>query len=128
MDQRPGPKRRPNHHALPHHRRPRLHRANLARRLGQHPPRRLVRNRWPASTGAIAGSVQVSGITAPAWVKLVRTGNSFTAFYATTAGTPTAADWIALGSAQIIAMNSTAQVGLAATSHLNGTLSTSTFS
>ena len=82
---------------------------------------------WRSSTGGTAGSVQVSGITAPAWVKLVRSGNGFTAFYATTTGTPTASDWIQVGTAQTIAMSSTAQAGLAVTSNNNGTLCTSTF-
>ena len=83
---------------------------------------------WRSSTGGSSGSVQVTGITAPAWVELVRSGNSFTAFYATTVGTPTASNWIQVGTAQTIAMSSTAQAGLAVTSDDSGTLCTSRFS
>jgi poly(hydroxyalkanoate) depolymerase family esterase len=82
---------------------------------------------WRSSTGGSSADTQVTGVTAPAWVKLVRSGNSFSAFYATTTGTPTASDWIQVGTAQTIAMSSTAQVGLAVTSHNDGTPCTSTF-
>ena len=82
---------------------------------------------WRNSTGGNCGYSQILGVTAPAWVKLVRTGNSFTAFYATTTGTPADADWIQVGTAQTIAMGSNVQAGLAVTSHANGTLHTSTF-
>ena len=83
---------------------------------------------WRSSTGGSSGAVQATALTAPIWVKLVRSGNSFSAFYATTPGTPTASDWIAVGTAQTIAMSSSAQAGLAVTSQNNGTLCTSTFS
>ena len=76
----------------------------------------------PAIRPSSAESVQP-----PEWVKLVRSGNSFTAFYATTTGTPAASDWIQIGTAETVAMNTTAQAGLAVTSHANGTLCTGTF-
>ena len=82
---------------------------------------------WRLSTGGNCGDTQLTGITAPAWVDLVRSGSSFSAFYATTTGTPTAPNWIQVGTAQTIPMSSTAQVGLAVTSHDNGTLCTATF-
>ncbi|HSV13196.1 MAG TPA: hypothetical protein VLI90_02990, partial [Tepidisphaeraceae bacterium] len=82
---------------------------------------------WRNSTGGTADYALISGIAAPAWVKLVRGGNSFTAFYATTAGTPAAGNWIQIGTPQAIAMGSGIQAGLAVTSHANGTLCTSTF-
>jgi hypothetical protein len=82
---------------------------------------------WRSSTGGSCGNTQITGLTAPKWVKLIRSGNSFAAFYATTTGTPTISDWIPVGSAQTIAMSSTARVGLAVTSHNNGTLCTGTF-
>ncbi|HSH92865.1 MAG TPA: hypothetical protein VK968_01830, partial [Roseimicrobium sp.] len=82
---------------------------------------------WRNSTGGFADYVLASGIAAPAWVKLVRTGNSFTAFYATTSGTPTSADWIQVGTAQTIAMGNNVHAGLALTSHNNGTVCTATF-
>jgi O-glycosyl hydrolase len=82
---------------------------------------------WRNANGGNCGFTQVTGVTAPKWVKLIRNGNSFSAFYATTTGTPTAANWIQIGSAQTIPMSSSARVGLAVTSHNNGTLCTSTF-
>ena len=82
---------------------------------------------WRNSTGGNCGFAQVTGISAPAWIKLLRSGDSFTAFYATTTGTPTASDWIQVGTPQTVAMASRAQVGLAVTSHNNGTLCTGTF-
>ncbi len=90
-------------------------------------PGQGVSFQWCASTGGNCANTQITGILAPTWVKLVRSGNSFSAFYAKTTGTPTATDWIAVGTSQTIAMSSTAQVGLAVTSHNNGTLCTSTF-
>jgi hypothetical protein len=82
---------------------------------------------WRSSTGGNCGSAQVTGVTAPKWVKLLRSGNSFTAFYASTTATPAASDWIQVGVAQTIAMNNTARVGLAVTSHNNGTSCTAMF-
>jgi O-glycosyl hydrolase len=82
---------------------------------------------WRNSTGGNCGYVQIGGVTAPKWVKLVRSGNSFSGYYATTTGTPTTSDWIQVGTAQTIGMSNSAKVGLAVTSHNNGTLSTSTF-
>lgn len=83
---------------------------------------------WRNAANGNSNYVQITGQTAPKWVKLTRNGNSFTAYYATTTGTPTAANWIQIGGPQTIAMNSAAKVGLAVTSHNNGTLCTSIFS
>ena len=83
---------------------------------------------WRNSTGGYADYAPIWGVTAPTWVELVRSGNSFTAFYATTTAAPSASDWIQIGTAQTIAMSSTADVGLAVTSHTPGTLCTGTFS
>ena len=83
---------------------------------------------WRSSTGGSSNTTEVGwSFQPPEWVKLVRSGNSFTAFYATTSGTPTASDWIQIGTAETVAMNTTAQAGLAVTSHANGTLCTGTF-
>lgn len=59
--------------------------------------------------------------TAPYWVRMSRSGNTMTAAVSTD-GT----NWTTVGS-QSIAMNATIQVGLAVTSHLDGTVSTATF-
>ncbi|MBN2579840.1 MAG: fibronectin type III domain-containing protein, partial [Pirellulales bacterium] len=63
-----------------------------------------------------------SSITAPYWVKITRSGNSFTSFISAT-GT----SWTQLGSAVTINMTGSVYVGLAVTSHNDGVLNTSTF-
>ena len=90
-------------------------------------PGQGVSFQWRSSTGGSCGYAQLTGIAAPAWVELVRSGSSFSGFYATTTGTPSASNWIEVGTAQTIPMSSTAQAGLAVTSHDNGTLCTATF-
>ncbi|GCE29676.1 hypothetical protein KDA_51600 [Dictyobacter alpinus] len=60
-------------------------------------------------------------VNAPYWVKLVRAGNTFTG-YGSTDGT----NWTQLGS-DTIAMDTTVYVGLALTSHNDGTLGSATF-
>jgi len=54
----------------------------------------------------------------------VRTGNSFSGFFSTTSET---GPWTQLGTAQTVTMASTAEVGLAVTSHTNGTLAIAVF-
>ena len=83
---------------------------------------------WRSGTGGSSGSIQVTGITAPAWVKLVRSGNSFSAYYATTVAAPTASDWVQVGTAKTIPMSGAAQAGLAVSSLNNGTSCTCKFS
>ena len=58
----------------------------------------------------------------PSWLRLVRTGNSFTAFSSTNGTT-----WVAIGTAQTIALPTTFQIGFAVTSHQQGTSTTATF-
>jgi regulation of enolase protein 1 (concanavalin A-like superfamily) len=58
---------------------------------------------------------------APYWVRMSRSGNTMTAAISTDG-----ANWTTVGT-QSIAMNATIQVGLAVTSHLDGTVSTATF-
>ncbi|HEY0705220.1 MAG TPA: Ig-like domain-containing protein, partial [Polyangia bacterium] len=59
----------------------------------------------------------------PAYVRLTRVGNVFTAFYSTDGNSFTQ-----IGTPQTITMAETIQAGLATTSHVNGTLATATFS
>ncbi|MGN6368776.1 MAG: hypothetical protein ACTHN5_10990 [Phycisphaerae bacterium] len=82
---------------------------------------------WRNSTGGYANASNLNTLVAPDWVKLVRTGNNFSAFYATTSATPSASDWIQIGTPQSIPMSISAQVGLAVTSHNNGTSCVATF-
>jgi hypothetical protein len=77
---------------------------------------------WRSSAGAQCGYSQVIGITAPVWVKLTRTGNSFAGFYSTNGTT-----WIQIGFAQVVTMGTTALAGLAVTAHNNSVLNTATF-
>jgi hypothetical protein len=89
-------------------------------------PSNGVAFQWRASTGGSSSNVNITGITAPAWVKLTRSGNTFTAFYSTSTTPPTS--WTQIGTAQTISISTTALAGLAVTSHASGTLCTATFS
>ena len=73
------------------------------------------------TAGAAAAQQGASFATsaAPFWLKLVRVGNSFTAYRATTTGTPAASDWIQVAT-HTTTMSSSALAGLAVTSHDNG--------
>jgi hypothetical protein len=73
------------------------------------------------STGGSTVSTKVSGLSAPYWVKLVRSGNNFSA-YRSANGT----SWSQIGTTISISMSSSAYVGLAVTSHVDGVLCTST--
>jgi len=65
----------------------------------------------------------ISGYAAPVWLKLVRSGSSFTAYYSTTGGT-----YYPVTSAQTIPMTSNTIVGMAVNSSAGGSLSTAQFS
>ncbi len=79
---------------------------------------------WRNSAGGQCGNAQITGITAPVWVKLTRVGNQFGAYYSTD-GT----NWTQIGTSQAINFsNSTILAGLAVTAHDNAQLNTATFS
>jgi tripartite motif-containing protein 71 len=73
------------------------------------------------SAGGSTSVSSVSGIAAPYWVKLVRQGNTFSAFIGKD-GT----SWNLVGSATI-SMTGSVYIGLIANSHNNAVLGTSTF-
>jgi hypothetical protein len=73
----------------------------------------------PAGSTAFATQ---TGPTAPYWARLIRTGNNF-AGYCSADGT----NWAQVGSTQVITMSSNTYVGLAVTSHNDGSLCTATF-
>jgi regulation of enolase protein 1 (concanavalin A-like superfamily) len=78
---------------------------------------------WRTSTGASAtGSAPAAGLSAPVWVKLSRSGASFSAYYSADG-----AHWVQIGGPQTIAMSPTALAGLAVTAHNNSLLTTATF-
>ncbi len=81
---------------------------------------------YRTATGGSTTKVAKTGSTlkAPYWVKLVRTGNVFTAFYS-----PTGSTWTALVTPTpvTIPMVAAPYIGLGVTSNKAGTLSTATF-
>ena len=76
---------------------------------------------YRTATGGSSTHVAGGAGAAPYWVRLVRAGSTITA-YKSTNGT----SWTTVGSVSV-SMTSTVQIGLAVTSHLDGTLNTSTF-
>jgi len=75
-----------------------------------------------ASTGGSSVNTNVTGFSAPYWVKLVRTGNQFSAFRSAN-GTA----WTQVGTTRTINMGASAFIGLAATSHDNTRLGSASF-
>jgi len=77
------------------------------------------------SRNAVSGitTADVAAGTAPKWIRVVRSGNVFTS-YTSDNGTT----WTQLGTPKTIAMANTIYVGMAVTSHANGTLGTGVFS
>ena len=79
---------------------------------------------WRASSGGASASLQIAaGVSAhaPSWVKLVRSGNVFTAYQSSDG-----LAWTAIGSATI-AMDSAVLAGLAVTSHQPAAAATAVF-
>ena len=74
-----------------------------------------------SSTGGTATNSNITGLSAPYWVKLVRSGNTFTGYRS-----PDGTNWTQHGSATFT-MASTAYIGLALTSHDNSSLATAAF-
>ncbi len=78
---------------------------------------------WRSSAGAPSDAVQIDVITAPAWLKLVRSGNTFSAYYS-----DDGVNWTALGSPVTITFtNDNYLAGLAVTAHNEDTLTAATF-
>lgn len=77
---------------------------------------------YRAATGATCSFSANSGVAAPQWVKLVRSGNLFTPWHSTDGLT-----WTQTAPAVTLPLSSTAYVGLALTSHTNGALAASQF-
>lgn len=78
------------------------------------------------STAAVVKAT-LNGVAAPCWLRLVRTGSNFTAFYATDSG-GTAGAWQAVGAAQAITFPApTNSIGLAVTSKVDATVCTTVF-
>jgi hypothetical protein len=86
-------------------------------------PGRGYRMQYRTSTGASADQVGgASDITAPYWLRLVRSGDSFTG-YASADGIT----WIQIGSSITVPMGSSPLQGLVVAAHNNSLLTTATF-
>ena len=81
--------------------------------------------KYRQTTGGSAGPAAGYNLItrAPYWVRLRRAGNSFSAYIS-----PDGERWTQRGSSVTIQMSSSAYVGLALTSHVDGTLATAVFS
>src|SRR5262249_39582036 len=87
---------------------------------------------WRTDTGGFtsdSGNHIMHAPPAPIWLRLVRTGNTFTGYWALDVNNGQGhGTWNQLGSSQTIDMASTIYVGLAVTAHNNdGRINTSTF-
>ncbi len=74
------------------------------------------------TTGGTTSAQSLTGKTLPYWVKLTRSGNTFTA-----AASPDGVSWVQVGAPRTISMTSAVYVGLAVSSGQNSTLATGTF-
>ena len=80
-----------------------------------------IRLEYRATTGGAAASIAVTSGSAPAWVKLVRTGSNFSGFSSVDGST-----WSSVGTA-VVSMATAAYEGLAVSAHNNTALNTATF-
>jgi hypothetical protein len=71
---------------------------------------------------------QITTSSSANWLKLVKAGNTYTAYYATTTGTPTASQWVLFGTHTTTLTNATYLAGLAVTAHDNSQSCTAVFS
>ena len=76
---------------------------------------------WRTTTGGTASSTTVSGIAAPYWLKVTRSGSTFTAYRSSNGTT-----WTQMGAAQTISMASSVYIGLIDCSHNSGVWSSGT--
>jgi glucosylceramidase len=81
------------------------------------------------TTGAASTSTTVAAVTAPRWVRLVRSpGNPFTAYSLFTAWySSNGTTWTQIGATNSVAMNNAALAGLAVCAHNNTNFCTATF-
>jgi glucuronoarabinoxylan endo-1,4-beta-xylanase len=77
---------------------------------------------WRPATGGSMSQSQTTGITAPYWVKIVRSGSGISGYIS-----PDGGAWRQVGATQSIGMSGTIYVGLPVTAHNNTNLCASTF-
>ena len=80
-----------------------------------------TRMQWRNTTGGSTSDHELSGSNAPLWLRIVRSGNTFTAWQSNDGSTWTNAHAVTL------AMTSAVLLGLTVTSHRNDTLNTAAF-
>src|SRR5271157_2263947 len=76
---------------------------------------------WRSTAGGVSSFSVQSGVTAPVWLKLVRSGTNFSGYYSTDGN-----NWVRVGS-QLIPLNNTAMAGFDVTAHNRSALNTATF-
>ena len=74
---------------------------------------------WRSTAGSMVSIATKSGLAAPYWVRLTRTGNTFRAFYSSNGTT-----WTQLSNNKTISMATSAHIGTAVTSGTTSALST----
>ncbi len=77
---------------------------------------------WRGSANGGSSFFNITGLKAPVWVKLSRSGAGFSAFYSANGQT-----WTPVGSTQTLTMATTLLAGVAVTAHNNSALNTSVF-
>ena len=90
-------------------------------------PSNGVSLQWRNATGGASGSIQVAGVAGPSasnpvWLKLVKSGSTYTGFYSLDGAT-----WYEVGSTSVTFSNTSYLAGLCVSSHANGTATTATF-
>jgi hypothetical protein len=95
--------------------------ANAAHAFVAVTPGNGVAFQYRTTTGGSSTSANTTGFSAPYWVKLVRSGNTFTGYRS-----PNGVTWTQQGTTTI-AMGAAVYVGLALTSHNNSSLCAATF-
>ena len=76
---------------------------------------------YRTNTGSSSTDSQVTSITTPIWVKLVRSGSNFSSYYAAD-GT----NWLQIGTTQSITMSNNVYAGICLSSHTSGTIAEAT--
>jgi hypothetical protein len=84
-------------------------------------PSEGVNMQWRTTAGGNCYDAQIYAVSAPTWLKLVRSGNTFTGYVSSNGTT-----WTKVGSATV-AMSTNVLAGVAVTAHNNSDLCTATF-
>ena len=85
-------------------------------------PANGVAFQWRTTPNAVPNNVNVTGHSAPQWVRLVRSGNAFSGYYSSDG-----VNWIQVGTTQTVGISTGSYAGPAVTAHDDTLLSTATF-